>query len=488
MPSLNHVLVTGATGYIGGRLVPRLLAEGYRVRVMVRDPARLQGRDWLDAVEVVRGDAFEPPTLLAALEGIDAAYYLIHSMQGGDDFHERDRTAARSFGDSAREQGVQRIVYLGGLGNPEADLSPHLRSRHETGDYLRESGVPVTELRAAIIVGSGSVSFEMIRHLTERLPIMICPSWVYTNVQPIGVSNALDYLTAVLESPESAGEIIEIGGRDVLTYAEMMLGYAAERGLKRRLQPVPVLTPKLSGYWVHWVTPIPSRIARPLIVGLRNEVIVRDDRATGMFPDIELLSYREAVRAALASLDAGQVETAWSDALASNRHDTPSVELASDRGMIIERRQRLVAAAPAEVFHAFSSLGGRQGWYANWAWRVRGIVDRMVGGAGFRRGRRHEERLRVGDSLDFWRVEAIEDNAMLRLRAEMKVPGRAWLQFDAEEDPDASGRTRLVQTAFFAPHGLAGLLYWYGLYPVHALIFRGMIREVAEDAEAREPS
>ncbi len=479
------VLVTGATGYVGGRLVPRLLEAGYRVRVMARDRHRLEGRPWSDQVEVVEGDVLKPETLPAVMAGVTAAYYMIHSMQkalpGSGDFHQRDLQAARNFGAAARAAGVQRIVYLGGLGDPEADLSQHLRSRQETGAALREAGVPVTEFRAAVIVGSGSASFEMIRNLAERLPLMICPQWVYTKVQPIAIRNVLDYLVATLEVPESAGQVVEIGGTEVLTYGEMMLGYAAERGLKRFLIPVPVLTPRLSSYWVHWVTPIPAEIARPLIEGLRNEVVVRDDKALRLFPGIELLDYRTAVNRALAKLDAGEVETAWSDALVTSQGDIPPVTFTVQDGMMIERRQLLVDAPSASVFEAFTSVGGERGWPSfNWAWQLRGIMDRLVGGAGFRRGRRDPDDLRMGDALDFWRVEAVEQDSLLRLRAEMKVPGRAWLQFEAK--PQADGRTLLVQTAFFAPKGLSGLLYWYSLYPIHGFIFQSMIENLGATA------
>jgi len=486
MTKAKLILVTGATGYVGGRLVPRLLESGYRVRVLVRDAQRLQGRPWLGQVEIAEGDVFKLETLSAAVRGVTAAYYLIHSMSGHSDFDERDVTAARNFGNAAREAGVKQLIYLGGLGDPDADLSPHLRSRQQTGDTLRSCGVPVTEFRAAVIVGSGSVSFEMIRDLTERLPVMICPRWVYTRTQPIAIRNVLDYLVMASEAAESGvltgNQIIEIGGENVLTYGEMMHQYAEVRGLRRWLIPVPVLTPRLSSYWVHWMTPVPATIAEPLIEGLRNEVIVRDDSATELFPNIHPLNYREAVARALQSLDANQVETAWSDSLASSQGDRPSVMLKSERGMITELRQEEVDAPAEKVFDAFASLGGARGWlYWNWGWRLRGLADRLVGGVGFRRGRRHATEAHVGDAIDFWRVEAVEPDRLLRLRAEMKVPGQAWLQFDVE--PQDSGKSLLRQTAFFAPKGLFGLLYWYVLYPVHALILSGMIRNLAKSAE-----
>ncbi len=482
-----RVLVTGATGYIGGRLVPRLLEAGHTVRVLARDPDRLQGRPWQAQVEIARGDVLQASTLTPAMAEVDAAYYLIHSMGDTADFHERDLTAARNFARAAQAAGVRQIIYLGGLGDPESDLSDHLRSRQETGHVLREEGVPVTEFRAAVIVGSGSLSFEMIRYLTERVPLMIAPRWVFTRIQPIGIRDVLAYLVAALDTPESRGRIIEIGGADVLTYGRMMLDYAEVRGLKRWLIPVPVLTPRLSSYWVHWVTPVPASIARPLIQGLRNEVVVHDDSARTLFPQITPRGYRETVGTALAQLDADQVETAWSDALFSSQRDVAPVVLTTHEGMILERRQRDVSAAPAAVFRAFTGLGGAQGWlYFDWAWRLRGIADRLVGGVGFRRGRRDPHHVRVGDALDFWRVETVEADRLLRLRAEMKVPGRAWLQFKAE--PLENGQTRLVQTAFFAPKGLFGLLYWYVLYPVHGLIFSGLIDRLARLAEQQAPA
>ena len=481
------VLLAGATGYVGGRLVPRLLAAGHRVRVLVRDPDRLQGRDWLPRVEVVRGDVFDPASLTAALADADVAYYLVHSLAGGAGFHERDMEAARRFGHAARAAGVGRILYLGALGDPRADLSEHLRSRQQTGDALREAGVPVTEFRAAIVVGAGSVSFEMIRYLTERLPVMICPRWVYTRVQPIAIRDVLDYLLAALATPASAGRIIEIGGADILIYREMMLGYARARGLRRWLIPVPVLTPRLSSYWVHWVTPIPAAIAEPLIEGLRSEVVVRDTTARALFPAIHPMGYQSAVAEALAQLNAGEVETAWSDALATSQGDRAPAVLAEQAGMVYERRQRVVHASPAAVYRAFTGLGGERGWlYANGLWRVRGLMDRLVGGVGLRRGRRHPSQIRVGDALDFWRVEAVIPDHVLRLRAEMKVPGRAWLEFEAEARGD--GTTLLRQTATFAPKGLSGLLYWYVLYPIHGAIFAGMLAALAKQAERESES
>ncbi|HZZ84714.1 MAG TPA: SDR family oxidoreductase [Anaeromyxobacteraceae bacterium] len=475
-------LVTGATGYVGGRLVPRLLAQGERVRVLAREPARLAGRPWAGEVEVVSGDVLNAETLPAALREVRVAYYLVHSMSGHRRFQERDLAAASNFGAAARAAGVERIIYLGGLGEGPA-LSPHLRSRQATGEALRRAGVPVTELRAGIVVGAGSISFEMMRYLTERLPVMVCPRWVYRRIQPIAIRDVLSYLLAALARPESAGATVEVGGADVLTYRDLMLGYARLRGLKRVLLPVPVLTPALSSRWVHVVTPIPASVARPLLEGLRADVVVRDDSARRLFPEVEPMGYEAALRLALDKLDRGETETSWSDPLVSSQGDIPPVQLTTDRGLVLERRQLKVAAPRAAVFRAFTGLGGARGWlYADWAWKLRGALDRLLGGVGFRRGRRHPDALRPGDALDFWRVEAVEPDRLLRLRAEMKMPGRAWLQFEA--NPIAGGEVLLTQTAFFAPRGLAGFLYWYALYPIHGLIFSNLVRRVGARAEA----
>ena len=477
------VLVTGVTGYIGGRLVPRLLETGIRVRCLARDASRLQGRPWRGDVELVVGDVLRPESLADAMRGVAVAYYLVHSLGAGCDFPERDVTAARNFGAAAKSAGVERIIYLGGLGDPGTALSVHLRSRHETGDALRESGVPVTEFRAGVIVGSGSLSFEMIRYLTERVPVMICPRWVYTRIQPIAIRTVLDYLIEALRVPDSAGRTIEIGGADVITYGQMLTFYAEVRGLRRWLVPVPVLTPKLSSYWVHFVTPIPAAIARPLIAGLRNEIIVRDDLALRLFPAIHPLDYRTAVKLALEKLRADKVETAWSDALSTSQPDATPVKLTTHEGMIIEHRQIAVDAPAEAIFRAFTGLGGTRGWlYMNWTWRIRGAMDRLCGGVGLRRGRRDADSVRVGEALDFWRVEAVEPGRLMRLRAEMKVPGKAWLQFEVKAQ-DRDTRPLLTQTAFFAPKGLLGLVYWYALYPIHGMIFGGMIEKLAKRAK-----
>ena len=478
MEGRRTVLVTGATGYIGGRLVPRIVEEGYRVRVLARSKNRALSRSWAEDVEIVEGDIQDRETLAEALSGVDYAYYLIHSMGIGPRFHELDINLAREFGKAAGKAGVKRIVYLGGLGDPEADLSKHLRSRQETGQALRESGVPVTEFRAAVIVGAGSISFEMVRYLVERLPVMVCPRWIYSQIQPIAISDLLDYLVAALNVPESAGKIIEIGGKDVTTYKGMMQGYAEARGLRRRIIPVPVLTPRLSSYWVHLVTPVPAKISVALIDGLRNDIVVTDGLARELFPHIEPIDYGTAAVGVIDDLDAGRIETAWSDAQGMSSSSECPVRLETQEGMILERRRRKVAAPTTAVYKVVSGIGGDRGWYhANWLWRLRGMIDRALGGSGLRRGRRHPNNLRVGDALDFWRVEALEDGRMIRLRAEMKLPGQAWLQYEVWEDDD--GEIQLEQTAAFIPKGLTGLAYWHALYPLHGWIFSGMVREIA---------
>ncbi|MDZ4701408.1 MAG: SDR family oxidoreductase [Rhodothermales bacterium] len=475
------ILVTGATGYIGGRLVPRLLEMGYRVRCLVRDPVRLQGRLWQHDVEIVAGDVLQPESLAPAMQGVYAAYYLVHSLAGGSDFHQRDLTAASHFGVAARAGGIKRIIFLGGLAEAAPGLSEHLRSRQQTGDCLRSAGVPVTEFRAGVIVGSGSLSFEMIRYLTERVPVMICPQWVYTRTQPIGIREVLEYLAAALAVPDSSGRVIEIGGADVVTYGEMMTIYAEVRGLKRWMIPVPVLTPRLSSYWVNLVTPIPAVIARPLVEGLRNESIVHDPSALRLFPHIQPAGYRTTVERAIARLEVNHIETAWSDALSTSQGDVAPVTLTTREGMIVEQRQCVVLAPAADVYTIFIGLGGKRGWfYMNWAWAIRGFVDQMIGGVGLRRGRRDPDDLRVGDALDFWRVEAVEPGHLLRLRAEMKVPGKAWLQLQV--NAHGEDQARLSQTAYFAPKGLMGWLYWYALYPLHALIFSGLIHQISRRA------
>lgn len=481
------VLVTGATGYVGGRLVPCLLREGLRVRCFVRNAARLRAQPWGDRVEVTVGDALEARTVPPAMEGIDAVYYLIHSLGAGEDaFAERDRRAAANVRNAAEGAGVNRLIYLGGMRPKGERHSKHLQSRIETGRVLRDGSIPVTEFRAAQIVGSGSLSFELVRCLTERVPILICPKWVRTPTQPIAIRNVLQYLVAALDRPDSAGEIIEIGGTDVLTYAEMFSTYAAVRGLHRPIIHVPFLTPRLSSHWVGLVTPISNRVARPLIEGLDNEVVVEDPKkARALFPNIEPIAYEAAVRLALRRIDSDEIPTVWNSAVSSAPHASDdTAQLDMTEGLYREVRQCTVDAPPALAFDTVTRLGGETGWlFGDTIWHLRGWIDQVLGGVGFRKGRRNETQLRVGDVVDFWRVEAIEANRLLRLRAEMKLPGRAWLQFEVTERSDADG-CRITQTVFFEPKGLPGTLYWHTMRPLHAALFAGMLRALQERINA----
>lgn len=475
-----HVLVTGATGYIGGRLIPLLLERGHSVRVLARDPARLRGKPWVDRVDVVRGDLTDAEHTRRALHGVEAAYYLIHSMCSGPDFASRDRAAATLFAEAARDtQGFRQIIYLGGIlpdAGPDFPASEHLRSRAEVGEILA-SGASTTELRAGPIIGSGSASFEMVRYLTERLPAMIAPRWIRHDVQPIAVRDILAYLVACLGRDDSIG-VINVG-TDPLTFKEMMVGYANVRDLPRVIVPVPVLAPRLAALWVGLVTPIPNCMAVPLVKGMIHAVVADVSRARELFPEIDPMSYTQAVSAAVTRVEHKEVQTRWSDALGTDE----DFRLEDRQGLMREVRTYLADASAEDVFQAFSSLGGERGWLVyNWAWRARGILDVLVGGPGLRRGRRDPQDLRPGDALDFWRVEEVETPRLLRLRAEMKVPGQAWLQFETRQE---GNRTRLIQAAMFRPRGFGGWLYWYGIYPFHALIFGAMVRAIGRLAEAK---
>ena len=432
-------------------------------------------------MEVFRGDVLEPSTLEPALSGVEVAYYLIHSIISGENFAERDMAAARNFGEAVRQASVKRVIYLGGLGDPETNLSKHLRSRQETGEILRRSGACLTEFRAAIVVGAGSISFEMIRYLTERVPIMICPRWVLSKVQPIAIADVIEYMVASLQNSNSAGQIIEIGGADVLTYGDMMKLYARVRGLRRLLLNVPVLTPRLSSYWVHWVTPVSAVFARPLIEGLRNEVVVRDNKASEFFPQIKPSTYESAVHRALSQLDPGRFEN-FTNQLTSAMDIKRSANFKTIRdGMIIEVRRCIICAQASAVYKIVVDIGGPNGWPCNWAWRLRDLLDRVIGGIGMRKGRPDPAGIMVGDTLDFFRIVKIEPGRMLRLKAEMKLPGEGWLQF--EVTPHGEDRAQLVQTVFFAPKGLTGIVYWYLLYQFHWLIFGKMIKGLAKMSE-----
>jgi uncharacterized protein YbjT (DUF2867 family) len=448
--------------------------------VLVRDAQQLRGTAWQSQVEVFTGDVLKPETLPPAFDQVDTIYYLIHSMVNVVDYSAGDSEAAENVGRAAQAAGVKHIIYLGGLGNPQSELSTHLRSRQRTGEKLRDSGVPLTEFRAGIIIGSGSASFEMIRYLTERLPIIITPRWVYTQGQPIAIDDVLDYLVQSLSNRMSIGKIIEIGGPDILSYADMMLRYAKIRGLRRYLLPVPFLTPVLTSN-VGLVTPVPVVIAIALIEGLKNEVIVQDPLATDLFPGIEPINYSEAVELALADLRPKKVDVAARSYPGKMGKDDISVSHRNLQGMITEIRQVKVNASPDSVYQIIRSLGGQNGWlYAKKLWQVRGLIDEVVGGVGLRRGRNHPTQFQVGDHLDFYRVEKFIPNQMLRLKGEMKAPGDAWMEWHVR--PLENGRAILTQIAYFAPKGLLGNVYWYLLYPIHALVFSGLIRQIAANA------
>ncbi|MGW1871570.1 SDR family oxidoreductase [Streptomyces mauvecolor] len=488
-------LVTGATGYIGGRLVPELLAAGHRVRCLARTPEKLRDYPWIRDVEVVRGDVQDAASVTAALQDIDVAYYLVHGLGTGRGFEETDRCGAQTFADAADAAGTLRIVYLGGLtpaGVRPQDLSPHLRSRAEVGEIFLRSPVPAVVLRAAVVIGSGSASFEMLRYLTERLPVMVTPSWVGTRIQPIAVRDVLRYLTASASMPESLNRAFDIGGPDVMTYAQMMRRYADVAGLPRRLiLPVPMLTPRLSSHWIGLITPVPRALARPLAESLRHEVVCDGHDIAQYVPDLPgaPLSFERALELALRRVRDAQVTTRWSSAALPG---APSDPLPTDPGwaggsLYTDKRQLAVDSSPAALWRVIEGIGGANGWYSfPLAWALRGWLDRLVGGVGLRRGRRDTERLRVGDSLDFWRVEEIEPGRLLRLRAEMRLPGLAWLELCAEPAP--GGRARYRQRALFHPRGLLGHLYWWSVSPFHAFVFGGMARNIAHAASGTAPA
>jgi uncharacterized protein YbjT (DUF2867 family) len=471
------VLLTGASGYVGGRLLPALEQQGYRVRCLARHPEFLRPRV-SPSTEVVAGDVLDHGSLAGALQGVNAAYYLVHSMGSTGSFEENDRRAACNFGEAAKAANVERIVFLGGLGSDRDRLSPHLRSRQEVGRILRQSGVPTLEFRASIVLGSGSLSFEMIRSLVERLPIMITPRWVSTPAQPIAIEDLIAYLTAALRIPVSAYRVYEIGGADRVSYGDIMRAYARSRGLRVRMIPVPVLTPFLSSLWLGLVTPLYARIGRKLIESIVHPTVVQDDAALRTF-DIRPMGIDAAVRRALANEDRQYAATRWSDALCSSGA-LPSWGGVRFGTRLVDSRTARAPVPPATAFEPIRRIGGATGWYAwNGLWRLRGALDLLVGGIGMRRGRPASDTLRVGDTVDWWRVEAFEPDRRLRLVAEMKVPGRAWLEFEVTGDATAA---KIRQTAVFDPVGWFGLVYWYALYPVHRLVFGGMLRGIARAA------
>jgi len=471
------VLLSGATGYVGGRLLSRLEAAGIRVRCLTRRPEALRER-CLSTTDIVAGDVLNPDSLSPAFEGVKTAYYLIHSMGDAGDFEAQDRIAAANFAQAAAASGVEQVIYLGGLGNPDEKLSKHLRSRQETGDILRAHHPRVIEFRASIVIGSGSLSFEMIRSLVERLPIMICPKWVQVKAQPIAIEDLLDYLETALELPPGPSQVYEIGGPEQASYGQIMQEYARQRGLTRWMIPVPLLTPYLSSLWLGLVTPLYARVGRKLVESLRNPTLVSNNLAQSVFA-IRPRPIRESIARALVNEDHELAETRWSDAVsASGRTQAWGGDRFGSR--LVDSRTVSVSVPPTQAFRPIRRIGGSNGWYyGDWLWSTRGFLDLLVGGVGVRRGRRDAEQLRVGDALDFWRVEVYEPPQRLRLRAEMKLPGRAWLEFEVV--PEANGCT-IRQTAIFDPKGLAGLLYWYGIYPLHQFVFAGMLRNLARQA------
>ncbi|MEQ8787200.1 MAG: SDR family oxidoreductase [Pirellulaceae bacterium] len=476
------ILLTGATGYVGGRLLEALQQRGDRVRCMSRRPEQLRTQV-AESVEVVAGDVMDRDSLDEALAGVETAFYLIHSMGANKDFEQMDRTAAANFAHAARAAGVRRIVYLGGLGDASENLSKHLRSRHETGQVLRTSGAEVIEFRASIIIGSGSLSFELVRALVERLPVMICPKWVGVQAQPIAIEDVLQYLVAAVDLPRGESRVFEIGGPDQVSYGEIMRQYARQRGLTRRMISVPVLTPRLSSLWLGLVTPVYARVGRKLVESLRNPTLVSNNLALETFA-IRPRGLSEAIARAMVNEDHEFAKTRWSDAFSSagRQQGWGGVRFGS---RLVDSRTVQVAVDPQHAFAPIRRIGGDSGWYyGDWLWRLRGFLDLLVGGVGVRRGRRDPETPRVGDALDFWRVEQYEPDHLLRLRAEMKVPGRAWLEF--EVNPSDHGST-IRQTALFDPVGLLGLAYWYALYPLHQFVFAGMLRNLARAAEKCQP-
>ena len=482
-------LVTGSTGYIGGRLIRELLNVGYKVKVFARFPDRLRDLPWYSKVEIISGDALNSDDVSKAMKDVDVAYYLLHALNKGNEFVDIETKMAQIFADSAKANNVQRIIYLGGL-IPSQKLSQHLESRKITGEILRNSGVPTIELRAGVVIGSGSASFEMLRYLTERLPIMVTPKWVKTKIQPIAVRDVLYYLVGSAGISDNLNQAFDIGGPDILTYKEMMNRYAKVADLRKRIIiSVPLLTPRLSSLWVGFVTPVPGSIARPLVKSLINEVICHDSEIKNYLPDPKngLTNFDKAVDLALMRVREAQVSTRWSSASIPG---IPSEPLPSDpewSGGTLYKDIRIkeINSDPEKVWQVVESIGGNNGYFSfDWAWEIRGILDRIVGGVGLRRGRRDPHHLNVGETLDFWRVEEKIPNNLLRLRAEMKMPGKAWLEFKVEKINDQ--KCKLTQTAIFYPKGLAGHSYWWLIAPFHVFVFPGMIKNIKKVVEEKK--
>jgi len=474
-----EILITGGSGYVGGRLISKLEERGVPLRCMARRPESLRTKV-VESTEVVFGDVLQPESMEEALSGIKTAYYMVHSMGTGRDFESDDRRGARNFAVAARAAGVKKIVYLGGLGDSDQKLSAHLRSRQEVGQVLAESGAQVIEFRASIVIGSGSLSFELIRTLVQRLPFMICPKWVQTPAQPIAIEDVLAFLTAALEHQPAGHQVFEIGGPQQVTYRELMREYAKQCGLKRLMVSVPFLTPRLSSLWLGLVTPVYARVGRKLVDSLRNPTIVRDNSANSIF-NIQPRDVAAAVQRALENEDNEFAATRWSDALSSgSRPKRWGGEKFGNR--LVDSRTITIDVPAAAAFRPVRRIGGKTGWYyGNWLWQIRGFLDLLVGGVGVRRGRRDSDEIHAGEPLDCWRVETIEPERLLRLSAEMKLPGRAWLEFEITSE-DAL-RSTIRQTAIFDPLGLFGLCYWYAIYPLHEAVFGGMLRGIAQAAE-----
>ena len=485
----RRVLVTGATGYIGGRLVPRLLEAGFQVRVIVRDAEKLNEVPWFSQVEILQGDLLNKADVLTATKNIDVLYYLVHAMGQHGDFESKELLGASNVAEAAKENKLSRIVYLGGL-HPRAEkLSKHLRSRKEVGEILLASGVPTVAFQAGVIIGSGSTSFEMIRHLTDVLPVMTAPKWVGNKIQPIAVRDVLYYLVKAAELPASVNRTLDIGGPEVLKYSEMMNGYALEAGMKERaILRLPVLTPYLASQWVNLVTPIPRSLAVPIIASLQHDCIMNEHDIDSIIPPPEggLTSYRRSVHLALGKMKEGDIETSWQN---SSVDGAPSDPLPSDpewtgHRVYLDIKERECAAPVEDLWAIIEGIGGDNGWYSlPIAWAARGFADKLVGGVGLRRGRIHPEKLRVGEAVDFWRVERIDHGSFLRLRAEMKLPGLAWLELSATAKED--GTSHYTQRAIFFPRGLAGRLYWFSIIPLHGIVFNGMANRIVAAAVNR---
>jgi uncharacterized protein YbjT (DUF2867 family) len=483
------IAVLGATGYVGGRLVPRLLEAGYSVRAISRSVQKLRSRPWADnpLVEIVSADVLERESLIKALSECDAAYYLVHSMNPShSDFSSADKQAAINMRDISEQLDLKQIIYLGGLGEDNPNLSHHLRSRAEVGAILKSGKTPVTILRAAMIIGSGSASFEILRYLVDRLPLMVTPRWIDTLSQPIAIRNVLQYLKSCLLNPQVLDQTFDIGGPDILTYRELMAIYADESGLpKRWILPVPVFSPKLSSYWIHLITPVPAYIARPLAEGLKNPVVCQENEIQKLIPQ-DLISCREAIHRALERLINHQIESHWTDAGKMPPAETvyPDDPNWSGGTVYKDRRSVVVKGTPEQIWKVIVAIGGETGWYYGDAlWKIRGLLDRLIGGVGDRRGRRDPDTLRTGDALDFWRVLSVETNHKLRLIAEMKVPGQAILGFQL--NAIEADKTEIVQTAWFVPSGLLGILYWFAVTPLHEIVFAGTLNGIVKASKTQ---